>query len=81
MKKSDFILVRKRGVIILPKKIRDALKIGEGDILKIQVNGSSIVLSKEDLWGKLFGCAKGIYNPDDAEIELDRGEIVEEGNS
>lgn len=81
MKKSDFILVRKRGVIILPKKIRDALKIGEGDILKIQVNGSSIVLSKEDLWSKLFGCAKGIYNPDDAEIELDRGEIVEEGNS
>ncbi|MEM0053703.1 MAG: AbrB/MazE/SpoVT family DNA-binding domain-containing protein [Nitrososphaeria archaeon] len=80
MKKSDFILVRKRGVIVLPKKVRDALKIEEGDILKVKVDGANVILSKEDLWNRLFGCAKGLYNPDDAEIELDKGEVIEESD-
>ncbi|MEN3016301.1 MAG: hypothetical protein ABC612_02645 [Candidatus Methanosuratincola petrocarbonis] len=30
--------------------------------------------SKVDLWGKLMGCAKS-YDPDEAEVELDRGEV------
>ncbi len=77
MKKSDIILVRKRGVIVLPKKIRDALKIEEGDILRIKVDKTNIILCKEDLWNRLFGCAKGLYSPDEAEIELDKGEVIE----
>ena len=81
MKKSDYILVRKRGVIVLPKRLREILKIEEGDTLKIKIEGNNIILSKEDLWNKLFGCAKGLYDPNDAEMELDRGEMIEETNS
>lgn len=33
------------------------------------------VQSKVDLWGKLMGCAKKSYDPDEAEVELDRGEV------
>jgi len=32
--------------------------------------------SKVDLWGKLMGCAKKSYDPDEAEVELDRGEVA-----
>ena len=76
--KSEYIVVRKRGVIILPKKIREKLKIKTGDTLKIWVKGEQIILEKTDFWNKLFGCAKGLYDPDEAELELDRGEALEE---
>ncbi|MEM2193156.1 MAG: AbrB/MazE/SpoVT family DNA-binding domain-containing protein [Candidatus Methanomethylicia archaeon] len=74
MKKSNFLIVRKKGVVILPKRIRKSLKIEEGDPLRIEINDGKIVLSKEDFWGKLFNCARGLYDPDEAELELDVGE-------
>ena len=78
--KSEYVIVRRRGVIVLPKRVRDELGIKEGDALKVQVEGGRIILSKVDFWGKLFGCARGLYDPDEAELELDRGESLEEGS-
>ena len=74
VKKSDYITVRRRGVIVLPKKTRDRLKIEEGDQLRVSVDGRRMIMSKVDLWGKLMGCAKKSYDPDEAEVVLDRGE-------
>jgi len=76
MKKSDCVTVRKKGVIVLPKKVREQLTISEGDLVRVSVDdrGKKVVLSKVDLWGKLMGCAKKSYDPDEAEVELDRGE-------
>jgi AbrB family looped-hinge helix DNA binding protein len=75
MKKSEFVVVRKKGVIVLPKEVRDKLGVEEGDMLRVKLEGERIVLIKEDFWNKLFGCAKGLYDPDEAELELDRGEL------
>ncbi|MBM5805652.1 MAG: AbrB/MazE/SpoVT family DNA-binding domain-containing protein [Candidatus Verstraetearchaeota archaeon] len=76
MVKSDCITVRKKGVIVLPKKVRERLAISEGDLVRVSVDdrGKKAVLSKVDLWGKLMGCARKSYDPDEAEVELDRGE-------
>lgn len=72
--KSEFIIVRKRGVIVIPKTIREELGIEEGDMLRVSVKDDKIILSKENLWEKLFNTAKGLYSPDEAELELDVGE-------
>lgn len=59
---------------MLPKKTRNRLRIEEGDQLSISVEGKRMIMRKVDLWGKLMGCAKKSYDPDEAEVELDRGE-------
>lgn len=74
MKKSEYIIVRQKGVIVLPKSVREKLKIEEGDALRVSVVKGKIILSRVDFWRKLFGCAKKLYDPDKAELELDRGE-------
>jgi AbrB family looped-hinge helix DNA binding protein len=71
---SDIVIVRKRGVVVIPKSIREALGIGEGDVLRVSVEEGKIILSKESFWEKLFDSAKGLYSPDEAELELDEGE-------
>jgi AbrB family looped-hinge helix DNA binding protein len=71
---SDIVVVRKRGVVVIPKSIREALGIGEGDVLRVSVEEGKIILSKESFWEKLFDSAKGLYSPDEAELELDEGE-------
>jgi len=72
--KSEFIIVRKRGVIVIPKTIREELGIEEGDTLRVSVKEGKIILSKESFWEKLFNTAKGLYSPEEAELELDVGE-------
>ena len=74
MRKPDIVVVRRKGVIVIPKAIRDALGIEEGDALRVSVEEGKIVLRKEGFWEKLFGSAKGLYNPEEAELELDQGE-------
>jgi len=74
MRKSDMVVVRRKGVIVIPKAIRDALGIEEGDALRVSVEEGKIVLRKEGFWEKLFDSAKGLYNPEEAELELDEGE-------
>lgn len=73
MKKLDLMIVRK-GVIVLPKRVREELDLEEGDVLRVKVEEGKIVLMKEDFWGKLLGCARGLYDLDEVELELDRGE-------
>lgn len=68
------MVVRRKGVIVIPKALREALGIEEGDLLKVSVEEGRIVLRKESFWEKLFGSARGLYNPDTAELELDEGE-------
>jgi AbrB family looped-hinge helix DNA binding protein len=72
--KTDLVVVRRGGVIAIPKSIREALGIEEGDVLRVSVEEGKIILSKESFWEKLFDSAKGLYSPDEAELELDEGE-------
>ena len=40
----------------------------------MSVEEGKIILSKESFWEKFFDSAKGLYSPDEAELELDEGE-------
>ncbi|MHB9093493.1 MAG: AbrB/MazE/SpoVT family DNA-binding domain-containing protein [Eubacteriales bacterium] len=42
--KAHKVSVQRRNLISLPKEIREKLKIGEGDILDVRVEGNKIVM-------------------------------------
>ncbi len=53
------ITVSSKGQIAIPKAVRDALNLGEGSKLTLEVRGTEIILSKESPWKKLQGAAAG----------------------
>ena len=71
---SLVVKVYKKGIVVLPKSIRDALGIDEGTLLRIRVEDGKIVLEPLDLWERVWGCAKGLGSAEEAEQELDREE-------
>lgn len=66
------VKVYKKGIIVIPKAIREEVRINEGDIVKMRVEGGKIIIEKIDLWDKVWKCCKG--SPEDAERELDEEE-------
>jgi AbrB family looped-hinge helix DNA binding protein len=53
------VTVSSKGQIAIPKAVRDALNLSEGDRLSIELQGQKIILSKESGWKKLEGAATG----------------------
>ncbi len=45
MSKSESVRVGRKFTLVIPKSVREKLKIREGDILTIQVEGEKIVLT------------------------------------
>ncbi|MEM0047959.1 MAG: AbrB/MazE/SpoVT family DNA-binding domain-containing protein [Ignisphaera sp.] len=68
------VRVHKKGVIVLPKSIREEAGIEESMLLEVSVEGNRIVLKPVDLWDRVWGCAKGRGSAEEAELELDREE-------
>ncbi|MCE4600105.1 MAG: AbrB/MazE/SpoVT family DNA-binding domain-containing protein [Desulfurococcales archaeon] len=69
------IRVGKRGVIVIPKKIREKLGISEGMILDLRVEGDTIILKTRDLWSELRERGRKLrVDIDEAERELDEAE-------
>ena len=70
------VRVYKKGVIVLPKSIRDKVGVEEGMLLKVFIEDDRIVLKPLDLWNRVWGCGKGMGSAEEAELELDREEDV-----
>ena len=69
------VRVGKRGVIVIPKDIRERLGISEGMVLEMKVEGNKIIINIKDLWGELRERGKRIkVDVDEAERELDEDE-------
>jgi len=68
------VKVYRKGIVVLPKSVRDALGIAEGTLLRVRVEDGKIVLEPLDLWERVWGCAKGFGSAEEAELELDREE-------
>ena len=66
------IKVYKKGIIALPRSVRERLKIEEGTLLEVYVEGGKIVLKPLDLWDRVWNCCRG--SAEEAERELDREE-------
>jgi AbrB family looped-hinge helix DNA binding protein len=68
----EVIKVHRKGIIVLPKSIREALNIEEGTLLELKVENDRILLEPLDLWGKVWKCCSG--SAEEAERELDKEE-------
>lgn len=55
----ESVTVSSKGQIAIPKAIRSALNLAEGTKLTLEVQGQTIVLSKEPAWKRLQGSVKG----------------------
>lgn len=60
-------LVSERGQVVIPKKIRDTVHIGKGDVLEIEVVGETVVLKpvrrfKASRWQDYAGIGEGIVS-------------------
>jgi len=69
---KEIIKVHKRGIIVIPKRIREMLSIDEGTLLELRVENGKILLEPLDLWQKVWKCCSG--SAEEAEEELDREE-------
>ncbi|MCC6005924.1 MAG: AbrB/MazE/SpoVT family DNA-binding domain-containing protein [Thermofilum sp.] len=69
---KDIIKVHKRGIIVIPMRIREMLSIDEGTLLELRVENGKILLEPLDLWGRVWKCCSG--SAEEAEEELDREE-------
>ena len=70
MSQREVVKVHKKGLIVLPKSIRDKLRIAEGTLLEVAVEGDRIVLRPVDLWDRVWNCCKG-EDVEELERELD----------
>ncbi len=68
------VRVGKRGVIVIPKVIRERLGIEEGMTLELKVEGNKIILTVRDLWNELRERGKRLR----VDLEKAKEEIVEE---
>lgn len=69
------VRVGKRGVIVIPKPIREKLGIREGSVLEIEVVDDKIILKTRDLWSELRERGKRLRRVNLDEI---RKEITED---
>ena len=71
--KSKIVRVGKKGVIVIPKDVREALGIHEGSPVEVRLEGDKIIIRKKDLWEEI--AKRGVkINAEDAERELDEAE-------
>ena len=68
----EVIKVHKKGIIVLPKIVREALNIKEGALLELKVEDGKILLEPLDLWERVWECCSG--SAEEAEKELDKEE-------
>jgi len=69
------VRVGKRGVIVIPKEVRERLGIEEGMVLDLRVEADRIVLRVRDLWSELRERGRRLrLDLDEAEREIDEAE-------
>lgn len=69
------VRVGKRGVVVIPKDVRERLGIREGMVLELRVEGGRIILERGDLWSLLRLRGRRLrVDLEEAEEEIDRVE-------
>ena len=71
---TEVLKVYKKGIIVLPKSIREKAGIKEGILLKVEVKDKKVILTPLDLWWKVWGSGKGLGSAEEVERELDEEE-------
>ncbi|MEM3782895.1 MAG: AbrB/MazE/SpoVT family DNA-binding domain-containing protein [Thermofilum sp.] len=53
------VRIGKRGVIVVPKIVRERLGLKEGMVLDLEVKGDELILRARDLWAELRARGEG----------------------
>jgi AbrB family looped-hinge helix DNA binding protein len=70
------VKVHKKGIIAIPKGVRERAGIKEGMLLLIEARDGELVLRPLDLWERIWGSSKG--SAEEVERELDEDERARE---
>ncbi len=67
--------IGRKGVVVIPKEVRERLGLREGTAVEIRLEGNKVVLIKKDIWEEVM--RRGVkIEAEEAEKELD--EVEEE---
>jgi len=72
----DVVKVYRKGIVVLPKSVRERAGIREGMLLTVEVRDGEVVLRPLDLWKRVWGSGKG--SAEEVERELDEEEEARE---
>jgi AbrB family looped-hinge helix DNA binding protein len=72
----DVVKVYRKGIVVLPKSVRERAGIREGMLLTVEVRDGEVVLRPLDLWERVWGSGKG--SAEEVERELDEEEEARE---
>jgi len=72
----NVVKVYRKGIVVLPKSVRERAGIREGMLLTIEVRDGEVVLRPLDLWERVWGSGKG--SAEEVERELDEEEEARE---
>ena len=72
----SIVKVHKKGIVAIPKRIREKAGIKEGMLLLIEAREGELVLRPLDLWEKIWGSGEG--SAEEVERELDEDERARE---
>jgi AbrB family looped-hinge helix DNA binding protein len=70
------VKVYRKGIVVLPKSVRERAGIREGMLLTVEVRDGEVVLRPLDLWERVWGSGKG--SAEEVERELDEEEEARE---
>ncbi len=68
------VRVYRKGIVALPKAVRESAGIREGMLLLVEVREGKIVMSPLNLWERVWGSGAGLGTAEEAERELDEEE-------
>jgi len=72
---SKITRIGSKGIVVIPKEIRERLGLREGTVVEIRSEGDRVVLVKKDIWEEVM--RRGVkVRAEEAEKELD--EVEEE---
>jgi AbrB family looped-hinge helix DNA binding protein len=72
----NVVKVYRKGIVVLPKSVRERAGIREGMLLTVEVRDGEVVLRPLDLWERVWGSGKG--SAEEVERELDEEEEARE---
>jgi len=65
------VKVYRKGIVVLPKEIREKAGIREGMLLLAEAVEGKVILRPLDLWERVWGCGRGLGSAEEVERKLD----------
>ena len=72
------VKVYRKGIVVLPKEVREKAGIKEGMLLLAEAVEGKVVLRPLNLWERVWACGRGLGSAEKVEREMDEEEAARE---